>query len=360
MHVFISYAHEDVEFAENVRHELEKGGLAVWIDELTPIGDDWRQDIEDALRAAFALVLIVTPASTQSLYVTYEWSFALGAGVLVLPVLRAETEFHPRIDRAQYLDFTNLRHRPWATLIKRLTDERDRRQVAVPSLPRLDGEQIIEALRSRQADTRAAAIKMLRRVNDPAALPLLEGVLFPEEAQVRYTPEIRKAAMEALGNLGETALPVLIRCLSHSDKNVRFDVGPKLIALGDAAVPDLLRVLEEGGTEARVRVTWVLGDIGSPDAVPALIAHLEDRDHTPTYRKRVSDGAADALIAIGTPAARRAAAAYWEAHLTSKRKHWGKDVPLSDYAAERLLLADTPEAHRAVARWREQSDKDLI
>ncbi|MBK8022047.1 MAG: toll/interleukin-1 receptor domain-containing protein [Chloroflexi bacterium] len=78
MHVFISYSHEDLDFAQNVKHELERRRIPVWIDELTPAGDDWRQDIEEALRRAYSLVLIITPDAMESQYVTYEWAFALG------------------------------------------------------------------------------------------------------------------------------------------------------------------------------------------------------------------------------------------------------------------------------------------
>ncbi len=358
MHVFISYSHDDLEFAENVRHELERRGFTVWIDELTPAGDDWRQDIEDALRAAFAVVVILTPMSTASLYVTYEWSFALGAGITVIPLLRKDTDFHPRIDRAQYLDFTSTKNRPWVALADRLTSERDRRH-NVPPTRTVSPDDLGEALRSRQADTRANAVRMLRRIDDPTALPLLESLLFPGDNGARYTPDIRKAAVEALGNLGDEALPLLIRALAHTDKNVRFDVAPRLIALGDMAVPSLLTVLRTGGVDARVRVTYILGDIGSRDAVPALIERLDDREHTPTFRKRVCDGAADALMTIATPEAHKAAGAYWELQLTSKRKHWQKDIALSDYAAEQLSAVDTPAARRAVARWREQADREV-
>lgn len=349
MHVFISYSHDDLDFAQNVRHELERRKIPTWIDELTPAGDDWREEIDTALRGAFAVVLVVTPSAMQSLYVTYEWAFALGAGIAVVPLLRSRTDFHPRIDRAHYLDFTT-RARPWDQLAERLHAVREQRS------PVTD-DNLHDALTSRQATQRLAAVRLLRRLNDPAKLPMLESILFPAESGVNYAPEVRKAAVEAVGNLGEVGLPLLIRALDHRDRGVRYETGSRLVALGEAAVPALIEVLASGGVDARVRVTWVLGEIGSAEAVEALIARLTDRDHLPTYRKRVCDGAADALIAIGTPKALEHAAAYWESQLTSKRKHWQKDAPLSDYAAEKLLLIDTPAARRAVNRWRKEQNK---
>ena len=39
---------------------------------------------------------------------TYEWAFALGSGVPVLPLLlnSAEADLHPRLRTLQYLDFS--------------------------------------------------------------------------------------------------------------------------------------------------------------------------------------------------------------------------------------------------------------
>lgn len=351
MHVFISYSHDDLDFAQNVKHELERRRISVWIDELTPAGDDWRQDIEDALKNAFAIVLILTPEAVNSRYVTYEWAFAFGAGIPVVPLLRKKTEMHPRLERLQHLDFTTSANRPWDDLSERLTAMQESRAPVTQ-------DSIAEALRSRQAETRNAAIRMLRHMKDTGTMPLIHAVLFPDSDGHRYTSEVRKAALDALGNMGEAALKPLLHTLKHTDKSIRFSAASKLVALGDAAVPDLLLMLDDSDVDARVRTTWILGEIGSPAAVEKLVYKLDDRDHLPTYRKRVCDGAADALIAIGTPDAMQHAAAYWESQLASKRKHWSQDIRLSDYAAEKLLAINTPAARKAVERWKKEQEKE--
>ena len=45
----------------------------------------------------------------------YQWAFALGSAVPVLPVLlgAGESDLHPRLKTLQYLDFTNRSARPW-------------------------------------------------------------------------------------------------------------------------------------------------------------------------------------------------------------------------------------------------------
>lgn len=129
--VFISYSRSDTEFAENVRHRLKDEGFFVWLDreELRP-GEDWRTEIDQALRNAFSVVIIVSSGSMASKYVLYEWAFAIGAGKLVVPLLyeenlnmEDETIVHPRMTTFQYLDFTNRNTRDWAGLIRVLREE---------------------------------------------------------------------------------------------------------------------------------------------------------------------------------------------------------------------------------------------
>jgi hypothetical protein len=62
----------------------------------------------------------MTPEAKASEYVTYEWAFAWGAGIKVIPVLLKRTELHPRLESLQYLDFTNRTARPWDALIELL------------------------------------------------------------------------------------------------------------------------------------------------------------------------------------------------------------------------------------------------
>ena len=115
-HVFISYSHEDFEFVENLQLRLEKVGFETWLDEerLTA-GEDWREEIDAAIKDSFALLLVLTPKSLESRYVTYEWSVALGTGKKVIPLLLIQVDdekLHPRLDRRQDLVVTTRKGRP--------------------------------------------------------------------------------------------------------------------------------------------------------------------------------------------------------------------------------------------------------
>ena len=67
---------------------------------------DWRFEIDDAIRASDAVLVIVSPAAAESVYVTYEWSLAIGLDVPVIPVIFAKAKMHPRLQMLEHFDFT--------------------------------------------------------------------------------------------------------------------------------------------------------------------------------------------------------------------------------------------------------------
>jgi hypothetical protein len=110
-HVFISYKKEDIHFADAVKRKLESSGFASWIDryQLAP-PDRWSNEIEKALRNCIALVVIITPDMLNSDYITYEWSFALGADKPVIGVMMKavdENLLHPELRVRQFLNYVN-------------------------------------------------------------------------------------------------------------------------------------------------------------------------------------------------------------------------------------------------------------
>ncbi|MBA2681776.1 MAG: TIR domain-containing protein [Ktedonobacteraceae bacterium] len=122
-HVFISYKHEDSDFAENLIHRVENAGFKTWVDsDKLAAGEDWRTGIDESIRNAFALIVIMTPEAKASEYVTYEWAFAWGAGVKVIPILHKSTQLHPRLEALQHLDFTSRTNRPWDKLFNVLSN----------------------------------------------------------------------------------------------------------------------------------------------------------------------------------------------------------------------------------------------
>lgn len=121
--VFISHDHDDADFAELLKLQLEKEGIIGWIDsERLKIGQDWREEIDTSITSSLAVIVIMTPEARKSEYVTYEWSFAWGKNKKIFPVMLKQTQLHPRLESLQYLDFTKRISRPYEDLIKSIKD----------------------------------------------------------------------------------------------------------------------------------------------------------------------------------------------------------------------------------------------
>jgi hypothetical protein len=108
-HIFISFSPKDRRHMMTLRENLLRIGYTPWIDPNPRPGQDWRFDIDDAIRSADAVMVIVTPASAESIYTTYEWSLALGLGIPVIPVVFAKVKQHPRLNVLEHFDVTSFR-----------------------------------------------------------------------------------------------------------------------------------------------------------------------------------------------------------------------------------------------------------
>lgn len=127
-HVFISYSHKDAGFVGEMKKSLESAGIAVRIDtEFLSGGVMWMQTIDENIRGAVALILIMSPESSASNYVTYEWAFALGSDIPVIPIMLRNTEVHPRLSGYQYITFGYSYERLAQDIIKALNDEKNKR-----------------------------------------------------------------------------------------------------------------------------------------------------------------------------------------------------------------------------------------
>jgi CheY-like chemotaxis protein len=118
---FMSYASKDAIFADLARMKLKEAGVQVWIDHGgLRAGEEWRKAIDEGISSSDVLLVMITPQSCESPYVTYEWAFAIGKGIKVIPLLLEAADIHPRLAVLQYLDFRNHRTGPWEELIREI------------------------------------------------------------------------------------------------------------------------------------------------------------------------------------------------------------------------------------------------
>jgi len=348
-HVFISYSHIDRNHAREVRSVVQNNGFSVWTDDDIGLGDKWSEAIDEAIKDSFAMIVIVTPSSGVSQFVTYEWAHAIGAEIKVIPMLFKDVDsVHPKLSELHYLDFRAPSRSAWNHLIERLEAiERSHRAKQTPTI-------VIEAERN----------VLLRDLENP-------------------DHKVRRKAAQALGELkDESAVNPLIRCLDDEKWPVREASAEALGRLKDSsAIVGLVRRLKHD-TSARARgaIAWALGEIGDVKAIDSLSELLYDKED------RVVSAAAHALRKIGdqsvTPALLerlRFASSHIQAAiirtlaelkderaidvlitmLSSTSKGWNgsKSVRIDEAAAEALERIGTHEALSAVETWRKSQSE---
>src|SRR5260370_20619838 len=86
--VFISYSHVDIQFALQLKGELERCGYIVWLDTTSiPGGDIWLEKISQAIDEAFAMISIVSKDANESKWMRREYLYADEQGKDILPVI---------------------------------------------------------------------------------------------------------------------------------------------------------------------------------------------------------------------------------------------------------------------------------
>lgn len=91
--VFISYSHQDDDFAHRLIHDLQERGHAVWIDTMSIKGGDaWVRSIADGIRNSYAFVTIISPPANASRWVLREYLLAENLRKPIYPVLGATAE----------------------------------------------------------------------------------------------------------------------------------------------------------------------------------------------------------------------------------------------------------------------------
>ena len=85
--LFLSYSRSDSTIATALEVALKERKLNVWRDARSiTAGDRWFAAIEGAIRESRGVVVLITPASCKSDWVTYEYALAIGARVPVVAV----------------------------------------------------------------------------------------------------------------------------------------------------------------------------------------------------------------------------------------------------------------------------------
>jgi len=108
-HVFISYSRRDDAVMHRMVKHLRKQGIKAWVDnEKLVIGTPvWEEEIENAIKVASAVVVVLSPDSKKSVWVRREVSFAERYKKRIFPIMVAgdeDTSITLRLITNQYVD----------------------------------------------------------------------------------------------------------------------------------------------------------------------------------------------------------------------------------------------------------------
>jgi len=121
--VFISYSHEDKEYAHKLAREFEHNGLIPWIDDLIGYGTIWPQVVQDNLNACLIFVVIMTPSAYKSTWVQNELTYAQTKKKSILPLL-LDGDVWLSLSATQYVEVTdgNMPPQTFFTAIKKIIE----------------------------------------------------------------------------------------------------------------------------------------------------------------------------------------------------------------------------------------------
>jgi hypothetical protein len=306
-HVFISYAPENFEYADLLVRWLEGHGFTPYIDsesEEMPAGKDWRQEIDDAIRDAFALIAVMSPEAKQFEYVTYEWTFALGVGVRVIPIVIEATELPPRLRALRHLDFTNRVAYPWDGLFNLLREiqlEYNFTQTSLTQVASKDVRQIVADLYSDDPNKLKSAVERLSKIDDWAARESLVQVL-------RHPVKtVRTAVALALAHTGDVrTIPNLIEAMRSNSKDIQWAALRALIEVDPDAVLEL--ILDALRDDTR-RTLWTAARVDK--GIPRHVFMSYSRRDAP-YMLRLRDDLQDEQIIVWTDEALTPGTTSWQ------------------------------------------------
>lgn len=149
---------------------------------------------------------------------------------------------------------------------------------------------LVHVIRNEATAQRQRAATLLGKIPDARAAAELVEALGDKEQ------EVRKAAEEALVELGTAVAADAIRALRHKSPEVRRAAARVLGRIGDpAAVEPLLEALRDRDEWVRAHAAEVLRKLGDQRVIPAFLAALDDGN------ERVRAHAAAVLGELGDP-----------------------------------------------------------
>ena len=165
MSVFISYSHSDSDVADQIAAVLDELAISYFRDiKNIDWGDDVTTEVRDGLTAAESIIVIVSPGSLKSHWVSYEVGYGTALRKRILPYLT-----HPSLDAPGFM--TGLSYVKSCDDVRRFFESNSKWSKPVgqssaipnadPALPSLSEEAATLLLKAAQADGQILAVGTL-------------------------------------------------------------------------------------------------------------------------------------------------------------------------------------------------------
>src|SRR5437764_8105275 len=141
--IFISYAHADSAFVDRLEGDLQKQGFDPWVDrQRLKGGQRWRRALQDAVKRAQVLLIVLSPDAVASENVQIEYDYVLELGKLVIPLYYRQCEVPMELRAIQWIDFRHSYEQGLAALLDVL--HRQQEHVAASSSSQDNGARLLE------------------------------------------------------------------------------------------------------------------------------------------------------------------------------------------------------------------------
>lgn len=232
--VFISYSRQDSYFANLVAQGIaEQTQYEVWLDihSISP-AEDWMDRIDAGIDNSFALILILSPDSVKSQYVIYEWSYALGKELTVIPIEYRKIDnpeaVHRRLRNDQFIKCYEPKHLDWSILYGVLDKaHKDYQQKRHNQIQFYDIEGIRKVLQSDNVESILSALEAVKRSENENLYQDVQPLLVHSDAKVRanafeasYILSLDKTIPHIMRAIKSESSPVVLHFLAGICRNL--------------------------------------------------------------------------------------------------------------------------------------------
>lgn len=104
--IFMSYSRRELGFVDDLVSKLEGQGYSVWLDYRVLIpGTPWKGQIDQGLKEADTVLLVVSRASLASKYVALEWQHFLETNKRVILLIFEAVDLPTELEKYEWVDF---------------------------------------------------------------------------------------------------------------------------------------------------------------------------------------------------------------------------------------------------------------